>query len=221
MKLKVIITGATGMVGESVLHECLNHNEVDEILIINRKPAGITHPKLKEIILTDFFGISQISDQLKGYNACFFCLGVSSVGMKEEEYFRLTYSLTINFAQVLSSINKDMTFCYISGSATDSTEHGKSMWARIKGKTENDLMKLPFKNVYNFRPAYMHPTKGLKNTLSFYKYISWIYPIGRSLFPNYFTTLKELGLAMINSALYGYDKQILEVKDIVQIAENV
>jgi uncharacterized protein YbjT (DUF2867 family) len=219
VKLKVIITGATGMVGEGVVHECLIHNNIEEVLIINRKPSGIIHPKLKEIILKDFIDIFAISHLTVGYNTCFFCLGVSSVGMKEEEYFKLTYTLTINFAKVISSINKDMTFCYISGAGTDSTELGKSMWARIKGKTENDLMKLPFKNTYNFRPAYMHPTKGLKNTLAFYKYIKWIYPIGRFLFPNYFITLQELSLAMINSALYGYHKQILEMNDIVQISK--
>lgn len=208
------------MVGEGVLHECLNNNAVEEVLILNRKTAGILHPKLKEIILKDFFDMAEISEELKGYNACFFCLGVSSVGMKEADYYKITYTLTTNFAQVLSSINKDMTFCYISGSATDSSEKGKIMWARIKGKTENDLMKFPFKNVFNFRPAYMHPTKGMKNTLSMYKYLSWIYPFGRKLFPNYFITLKELGMAMINSALYGYNSHILEVKDIVQVSKS-
>src|SRR5260221_14175957 len=141
-KLKVIITGATGMVGEGVLHECLLHPMVEEVLIINRKPYGIVHPKLKEIIHSDFFDISAIESRLIGYNACFFCLGVSSIGMKEPEYYRLTYTLTINFAQTLSKLNRDMTFCYVSGSGTDSSEKGKSMWARVKGKTENELMKL-------------------------------------------------------------------------------
>jgi uncharacterized protein YbjT (DUF2867 family) len=219
MKIKAIITGATGMVGEGVLHEALNHSDVESVLVINRKPCGVIHPKLKEIIHADFYDISPILSQLSGYNACYFCLGVSSVGMKEAEYFKLTHTLTLNFAEKLSSVNPNMTFCYISGSATDSTEKGSSMWARVKGKTENDLMKLPFKAVYNFRPAFMLPTKGLKNTLPYYKYISWMYPIGHRFFPNYFGTLAELGLAMINTSIKGYSKQILEVEDIVVMSK--
>lgn len=178
--IKAIITGVTGMVGEGVLHECLNHPKVESVLIINRKPSGFTHPKLKEIVHTDFFDLSAIDDQLKGYNACYFCLGVTSIGLKEPEYFKLTYTLTLNVAKTLSKFNKDMTFCYVSGASTDSTEKGKSMWARVKGKTENDLMKLPFKQVFAFRPGYMHPTPGLKNTQKYYKYISWLYPLLRS-----------------------------------------
>jgi uncharacterized protein YbjT (DUF2867 family) len=151
--IKVIITGATGMVGEGVLHECLNHPMVEEVLIVNRKPFGMEHPKLKEIIHADFFDISPIRDQVKGYDACFFCLGVSSVGLKEDEYYRLTHTLTLNFATILAAANPNMTFEYISGAGTDKTEKGRSMWARVKGKTENDLAKLPFKKVYNFRPG--------------------------------------------------------------------
>jgi hypothetical protein len=139
--------------------------------------------------------------------------------MKEAEYFKLTHTLTLNFAEKLSSVNPEMTFCYISGSSTDSTEKGKSMWARVKGKTENDLIKLPFKAVYNFRPAFMLPTKGLKNTLVYYKYISWMYPLGHRIFPNYFSTLRELGLAMINTSIKGYSKSILEVKDILVMSK--
>ena len=218
-KIKVIITGATGMVGEGVLHECLRHPMIDEALIINRKPFGMAHPKLKEIIHADFFDVTPIAGQLKGYDACFFCLGVSSVGMKEPEYYKLTYTLTLNFARTLAQINPGMTFEYISGANTDSTEKGRSMWARVKGKTENDLAKLPFKKVYNLRPGYMHPTPGLKNTNPYYKYITWLYPLLKLIFPNGVSTLKDLGLAMINAALYGYEKQILEVKDIKAIAK--
>src|ERR1700744_5522049 len=176
-KIRAIVTGATGMVGEGVLMECLQHPQVEAVLVINRKPCGVTHPKLKEIIHSDFFDLSAIAGQLSGYNACFFCLGVSSVGMKEPEYYKLTYTLTMHVGQTLSRLNPDMTFCYVSGGSTDSTEKGKVMWARVKGKTENDLMKLPFKQVFNFRPGYMHPTPGLKNVLPLYKYISWLYPI--------------------------------------------
>lgn len=220
MKIRVIITGATGMVGEGVLHECLQHEAVENILVINRKSCGVQHPKLKEIIHVDFFDLSGIEEQLTEYNACFFCLGVSSIGMKEEEYHRLTYSLTMNVAGVLARKNTDMTFCYISGAGTDSSEKGRIMWARVKGKTENDLMKLPFKKVYNFRPGYMQPTKGLKNSLRFYKFVSWLYPLLKLLLPGSVSTLKELGLAMIQVTLKGYSKQILEVKDIVASAKE-
>jgi hypothetical protein len=219
-KINAIITGATGMVGEGVLHECLLHPQVGSVLVINRKPCGVVHPKLKEIIHNDFFDLSSIEDQLAGYNACFFCLGVSSIGMKEPEYFKLTYSLTMHVAETLSKLNPEMIFCYISGKSTDSTEKGRMMWARVKGKTENDLFKLPFKEAYAFRPGYMHPTKGLKNTLKSYKYIIWMYPFFRVVFPRSVSTLKELGLAMINTAIYGYDKKILEVKDIVSLSKK-
>lgn len=220
MKIRAIVTGATGMVGEGVLHECLQSPDVEAVLIINRKPSGMSHPKLKEIIHANFFDLSPIQAQLSGYNACYFCLGVSSVGMKKEEYTQMTYTLTLHVAETLSKLNPDMTFCYVSGSATDSTEKGRSMWARVKGKTENDLMKLPFKAVYNFRPGYMHPTPELKNTLPYYKYLSWMYPVVRKVFPNFVSTLAELGQAMLNVTLRGYSRPILEVKDIVATAKK-
>lgn len=219
MRIKAILTGATGMVGEGVLHECLQHPEVEKLLVINRKPCGVSHPKLEEIIHTDFFNVSAIENKLSGYNACYFCLGVSSVGMKEDEYRRLTYDLTMHVATTLARLNPEMTFCYISGKGTDSTEKGSSMWARVKGKTENDLMKLPFKKTYMFRPGYMHPTPGLKNTIKFYNWISWLYPFLRWAFPASVSTLKELGDAMINVVLKGYEKSILEVEDIVKRAK--
>jgi len=219
-KLRVIVTGATGMVGEGVLHECALHPDVEEILVLTRKASGYIHPKVKELIHTDFFDLSPIKEQLKNYKACFFCLGVSSIGMNEKEYTRMTYTLTLHVASVVSEQNPGMTFCYVSGASTDSTEKGKSMWARVKGKTENDLLKLPFKQVYLFRPGYMHPTKGLKNTLKSYKYFSWMYPFLRLVFSSGVSTLKELGQAMINSALKGYEKPVLEVKDIVKLAKS-
>ena len=219
-KIRAIITGATGMVGEGVLHECLKHPRVEAILVINRKPIGFSHPKLREIIHSDFYHFSAIEDQLKNYNACFFCLGVTSIGKEEPEYFKLTHTLTLALARPLSQLNPEMTFCYVSGASTDSTEKGRTMWARVKGKTENDLMKLPFKNVLAFRPGFIKPIKGLKNTHSFYKYLNWMYPIGRALAPGKFCTLKEIGDAMIHSIDVKEDRKILEGKDIIELAKE-
>jgi hypothetical protein len=218
MKLKVILTGATGMVGEGVLHECLNHSEVEAVLSISRKPCGISHPKLVEILHSEFQNLDPIKNKLTGYNTCFFCMGVSSIGMDEEKYTALTHTLALHVAGILSAQNPNMVFCYISGAGTDSTEKGRTMWARVKGKTENDLMKLPFNKVFAVRPGFMRPTKGLKNTLSFYRYVNWMFPVLRKLFPKFVSTLKELGLAMIQAASNGYEKNILEVKDIVILA---
>ncbi|GAB3320809.1 epimerase [Larkinella ripae] len=219
-KVRAIITGTTGMVGEGVLLECLQNPAVEAVLIINRKPLGRSHPKLTEIIHADFYNFSAIENQLVGYNACYFCLGVSSVGMNEKEYAKVTYTLTMHVAQTLSRLNPDMTFCYVSGAGTDSSENGRQMWARVKGKTENDLTKLPFRRVFNFRPGFMKPTEGMKNTNSYYKYIGWLYPMGRALFPGGFCTLQEVGLAMIHTVSQGYEKPILEVRDIVELAKR-
>jgi uncharacterized protein YbjT (DUF2867 family) len=218
MKIKAIITGATGMVGEGVLLECLNHPEVERVLVINRKPGGVSHPKLQEIIQSDFFNLGPIESQLTGYNACFFCLGVSSVGIGKEEYKHVTYDLTLNVGQVLARLNPEMTFCYVTGAGTDSSEKGRIAWARVKGATENALLRL-FKHAFMFRPAFMKASPGQKNLKSFYKYIAWMYPIGRAVYPAGFCTLQEVGQAMINAAGKGYPKQILEVKDIVALAK--
>lgn len=221
MKIKAIITGVTGMVGEGVLHECLLHPDVESVLVINRKSCGVKHEKLKEIIHKEFSDLSSIENQLEGYNACYFCAGVSSVGKKEDEYRRITYDLTMNFAKTLAKLNPDMTFCYVSGVGTDSTEKGRSMWARIKGKTENDLLKLPYKAAFMFRPGYIQPTKGLKNAYKIYKVFVPFYPILKTLFPKYIVTLEELGKAMINVTLFGSDKKILECRDIAELALSV
>jgi uncharacterized protein YbjT (DUF2867 family) len=221
MKIKAIITGTTGMVGEGVLYECLKHPDVESVLVINRKPYGVKHPKLKEIIHKDFYDLTAIEEQLTGYNACYYCAGVSSVGKKEDEYKHITYDLTMSFAKTLIKLNPIITFCYISGVGTDSTEKGRSMWARVKGRTENDLMKLPFKATYMFRPGYIQPTKGLKNTYKAYKFFAPFYPIIKLLFSKYATTLREIGLAMINVTMYGSGKKIHECKDIVQQSKVV
>ena len=217
-KLHVIVTGATGMVGEGVLQEALESEAVEKVLVINRKPCGILHSKLSEVIHDNFFDLTPIADLLRPYDACFFCLGVSSVGKKEPEFYRLTYTLTLHVATLLSQFNPQMTFCYISGAGTDSSENGKMMWARVKGKTENDLSKLPFKKVYNFRPGILQPTPGLKNTLPYYRYINWLLPVVNMLAPKYISTLKELGKAMITTASKGYEKDVLEVADIKKAA---
>lgn len=220
MRLRVIITGATGMVGEGVLHECLNDARVESVLVVGRRSCDVVHTKLKEIIISDFMDISSIKESLKNYNACFFCLGVTSIGLKEAEYTRLTYDLTTHFAKTLVDLNPDMTFCYVSGASTDSTENGKTMWARVKGRTENYLFTLPFKRVFAFRPGYMKPTDGLKNALRIYKGSSFLYPLLRILLPNSVSTLKDLGIAMINCADTGYEKSILEVRDINELAKS-
>lgn len=207
------------MVGEGVLLECLHHPGVEQVLAINRKPGGMSHPKLKEIIHTDFFNLAPIESQLIGYDACFFCLGVSSVGMSNEEYKHLTFDLTLTMGNVLAKQSPALTFCYVSGAGTDTSEQGRLAWARIKGATENELLRL-FKKVYIFRPGFMKPTPGQKNIKSYYKFIAWLYPIGRALYPAGFCTMQQVGQAMIKAATTGYEKRILEVKDIVQLAKT-
>ena len=219
MEIKVIISGATGMVGEGVLFECLKHPDVSQVLIVNRRSYNINHPKLKECIIPDFFNLDEFTAQLTGYNACFYCAGVSSVGMKEPEYTRITYDTTIHFASKVASLNSNMIFVFVSGSLTDSSETGKIMWARVKGKTENALMKLPFKKVYNFRPGFMKATQGQKNIKSYYKLIAPLYPVLRLIIPSQLSTMSDVGLAMINTVTKSYPKQILEIKDINSLAK--
>ncbi len=219
--MKVIITGATGMVGEGVLLECLQNENVSEVLILNRKHFDLEHPKLKEIILKDFMQLENIHDALKGYDACFFCAGISSVGLKEDAYRHITYDVTMNVAKTLSSINSSMTFIYVSGSGTDRSEKGKLMWARVKGKTENDLLKLPFKAVYNFRPGMMKSTQGQKNVKWGFKIMDAMYPLMNILFPAFVSTLQEVAIAMIEVTLNKYSSAIIEVSDIKRIVKTL
>lgn len=218
MRINVIITGSTGMVGEGVLHECLFHPDIEKILVINRRPCGISSPKLNEIIHEDFFDLGPIEKQLVGYNACFYCLGTTSLKTKESEYYNTTFTLTISIAQILSILNQDMIFCYLSGAGADSTEKGRFMITRVKGKTENYLLNLPFKKVYCFRPGLLNPMKGLKHVHKVYYVFKPFYPLFRLILPGFVLTLKELGLAMINAGTKGYEKQILEVRDIVKLS---
>ncbi len=213
MKIKVLITGATGMVGEGVLQECLQNDQVEKILLVNRKSSGYQDSKIQEVLIADFFDLTAIQNIVKGYDACFFCLGISSIGMNEADYTRTTYDLTMHFAHMLANVNPQMTFCYVSGAGTDSSEKKKTMWARVKGKTENDLLKLPLQ-VFNFRPAFMKPFKHAKHVKASLKPLIAIMALFRPFNPSYFLTLEEVGKAMINVSLHGYSKDILETKDI-------
>ncbi|MCD6013525.1 MAG: hypothetical protein K0Q79_3387 [Flavipsychrobacter sp.] len=206
------------MVGEGVLTECLQHPDVEQVLAINRRQCGVRHPKLKEILHGDFHNLSPVKTELTGYDACFFCAGVTSIGKKEPEYYHLTYDLTIHFAETVAAQNPGMVFCYVSGAGTDSTEKGRSMWARVKGKTENRLMQLPFKRAYMFRPGMMKPNKGAKNVLKGYWVVGWLYPVFKAL--GLACELKDVGTAMIHSVTKGCDKQILEIRDIVALARK-
>ncbi|MDU0368785.1 epimerase [Hymenobacter endophyticus] len=221
MKLRVILTGTTGMVGEGVLLECLRNPEVEQVLSISRRPSGHQHPKLQELLHEDFQNLAPIQGQLRGYNACFFCLGVSSVGMQEPEYRRLTHDLTLHFAQTLLAHNgPDLTFCYVSGAGTDGTLQSRQMWARVKGQTENDLLGLGFRQAYMFRPGFLRATPGQRHVLSYYKYFGWLYPVLRGVAPKFASTLTELGQAMLHVAQHSYPKPVLEVPDIVAAAKR-
>lgn len=220
MKINAIVFGATGMVGEGVLNVCLNHTDVERVLVVSRRPCEVNHPKLKEVLHKDFYDYSSIEQELKGYNACYFCLGVTSVGKNAEQYTLLTYDLTLQAARTLSRLNPDMTFCYVSGEGTDSSEHGRLMWARVKGKTENDLRKLPFKASFAFRPGFIKPMKGQKHAYGVSKVLGTVYPVLKALFSKHISTLEDVGLAMVNVTLRGYPKPVLENRDIALAARK-
>jgi len=223
--LKVILFGATGMVGQGVLRECLLDPEVESVLAIGRRATGQTHDTLREIVHQDFYDFSAIEGQLAGYDACFFCLGVSSAGMKEEDYRRLTYDITLAAAQALARQNPGtLTFLYVSGTGTDSTEKGRTMWARVKGETENALLRLPFKAAYMLRPGYIQPLHGItsatKWTRVLYAVMGPFYPLWKALFPKYVTTTELLGRAMLQVAKHGAPKHILENQDLAGLARG-
>jgi uncharacterized protein YbjT (DUF2867 family) len=215
--IKVIITGATGMVGEGVLFECLQNEKVTEVLIVSRRHYEMHHPKLRELIVSDFFKMDRFAENIKDYHACFFCAGVSSVGKQEEQFTHLTYDTTLAFARSLLSVNTNLVFTYLSGAKTDSSEKSRMMWARVKGKTENDLAKLPFKAEYNFRPGVMLPFPDQKNWNPIVKLL--VRTI-KAISPKSVLTLQEVGRAMINAATTGYSKNVLEVSDIRQLAKS-
>jgi uncharacterized protein YbjT (DUF2867 family) len=222
--VKVILLGATGMVGQGVLRECMLDPEVETVLAIGRNATAQQHEKLREIVHNDLSDLSAIEGRLSGYNACFFCLGVSAAGMNEEAYTRVTYDLTISVARILCKLNPAMTFIYVSGSGTDSTERGRMMWARVKGRTENALLQIPFKAVYMFRPAYIQPLHGIRTKTKWYRAMYAIagplYPIWKLLLPKYVTTTECLGRAMLNVAKRGAPKSVLENQDISSVCRD-
>lgn len=215
--LKIILTGATGFVGEGVLLETLKHPDIQEVLMVNRKHFDLEHPKLKELIVPDFMELDAFTNYLSGYDACFFCAGISSAGMKEAKYTHITYDTTLQFAKALLAINPDLVFNFVSGSHTDSSETGRVMWARIKGKTENALMKLPFKKEFNYRPGAMLPSEEQRNAKPLYTFI--VKAIAY-LSPKRALDFKEIANAMINAILYDYSKQVLEISDIKELANR-
>ena len=222
--MKVIITGATGMVGKGVLLECLDNDAVTAVLVVNRRTVDVQHPKLTEIIHKDFFDLSPISEQLAGYDACFFCLGISSFRQSEEVYTKITYDLTVNFAGALLKSTPGMVFIYVSGTGTDSTESGSTMWARVKGKTENDIIKMGFKDAYAFRPAYIKPESNTPSSTPIYQVLLSIFgvlhPVIKFLFPKYTTTTAQIAKAMIEVVQHGFERKQVESIDIVKLSER-
>jgi len=219
-EIKAIITGTTGMVGKGVLLECLESPDVESVLIINRQTVGMTHPKIKEVIHSDFLDVSPIRQELKGYNACFFCMGVSVVGLSEKQYTRVTYTLTANSARILHSLSPDSVFIYVSGTGTN--EHGRAMWARVKGKTESEILNMGFKDAYAFRPGLILPEKGIRSKTGWY---NAFYSVTRPFFPlmkksTSVTTTTRVGQAMINAAKNGFKMKYLENADINALARQ-
>ena len=223
-RVDVVLFGATGMVGQGVLRECLLDPDVNRILSIGRTVTGLQHPKLREIVRPNLYDYSDLESDLAGYDACFFCLGTSAAGKSEEDYRRVTYDLTLAAATTLAKLNPQMTFIYVSGSGTDSSEQGRTMWARVKGATENAILRLPFKAAYMFRPGYIQPLRGIRSKTRWYQVmydlLGSLYPVLRRVLPAYVTTTVNIGRAMIQVAVAGYSKPILLSADINQLADS-
>ena len=216
--MDVVLFGATGMVGQGVLRECLLDPDVRRVVTVGRAPTGQQHPKLKEISHADLFDLSPIEHELTGLDACFFTIGVTSAGMSEADYTRITYDLTIAVASTLVRLNPQMTFVFVSGMGTDSTEGGRTMWARVKGKTENALFRMPFQSAYMFRPGFIQPMHGIQSRTKSYRFFyaitTPIFPLLRRLFPNFATTTEQLGRAMLTAAKQGAPERILGTREI-------
>jgi uncharacterized protein YbjT (DUF2867 family) len=216
--MNVILFGATGMIGQGVLRECLLEQEVQRVQTVGRSPTGVSHPKLREIVHGDLWDYSAIEADLAGFDACFFCLGVSAAGMPEAAYERVTYGITMAAAEALAKLNPQMTFVYVSGAGTDSSERGRAMWARVKGKTENALLRLPFHAAYMFRPGLIQPVHGVQSKTAWYRFFYTaarpLLPLLRRAFPAQILTTEEMGQAMLAVARWGAPKAVLESKDI-------
>lgn len=221
--MKIILFGGTGMVGQGVLRECLLADDVDEILAIGRTAMDVRHPKLQQIVHADLYHYDDIADRMQGYDACYFCLGVSAAGMDEATYAHLTYELTLAAAEALAPSQPGMCFIYVSGAGTDSSERGRSMWARIKGRTENALRRLPFKAVYLFRPGLIQPLHGIRSKTGayrgFYTMIAPLFPLIRAIAPRTLST-EIMGQAMLMATRHGASKAVLEARDIYELARH-
>jgi len=217
-EINAVIVGTTGLIGKGVLIECLEHDAVKSVLAVGRRSCGVTHPKLTEILYDDFSDLSPIAEKIAGFNACYYCLGVSSVGMSEEEYSRITVNFTIAAADAMKRASNDVTFCFISGMGTDATMQSKTMWARVKGKAEHELKSFPFRQLFLLRPGFVQPVKGVKMNHLAYKLLLPLIPVLKLLFPKYVTTTEKIGRAMIQLTLYGGAKQTLENSDINECA---
>ncbi|MBF5042122.1 NAD-dependent epimerase/dehydratase family protein [Aggregicoccus sp. 17bor-14] len=222
--MKVILFGATGMVGQAVLRECLLAPDVEQVLAVGRSPTGQEHPKLRELQHRDFTDFAPVASELAGYDACFFCLGVSSAGMSEAEYRRVTYDFTLAAAETLVKVSPAMTFVYVSGAGTDSSERGRSMWARVKGQTENALLRLPFRAAFMFRPGYIQPLHGIKSKTPLYRALytvmGGLYPVWRTVFPKYVCTSEQVGRAMLRVAREGARTPIVENAEIARLGSE-
>ena len=223
--MKIILFGATGMVGQGVLREALRAPDVEQVLVVGRSPTGNEHPKVRELVHRDFTDFSGVEAELAGYDACFFCLGVSAAGMKEVDYRRVTYDFALAAAKVLARVSPDMTFVYVSGTGTDSSEKGGAMWARVKGETENALLGLPFRAAYMFRPAFIQPVHGERSKTRLYRIIyvatSWLFPVLRWAFPRYVTTTEQVARAMLRVAREGAPAKVLENAEITRLGDGL
>jgi uncharacterized protein YbjT (DUF2867 family) len=221
--LNVLLFGATGMVGAGVLLECLEDPRVASVLVLGRTSCGVTHPKLREILRSDFFRYDDVLDELRNRDACFFCLGVSAVGMAEADYRRVTRDLTVAAAEAIARARASTTFCYVSGEGTDATERGRLMWARVKGETENLLLAMPLE-AYMFRPGFIQPMKGVRTRTRVYALVyaltAPLHPLVRRLFPTHVTTTVNIGRAMIEVGVRGHSRRVLENPDINALAER-
>ena len=221
--MKAIITGATGMVGKGVLLECLDDDRVTSILVVNRQTINIEHPKLKEVLVKDFMKLDSIAEQLSGYDTCYFCAGISSIGKSEEVFSKITYDITVNFASAFLAQNPNSSICYVTGTGTDSTEKGNTMWARVKGKTENALLNMGFRSAFMFRPGYIQPLRGIHSKTGWYDYLYLVFkPIYLILkhFPSTATSTTNMGKAMINLTINKSSSQVLHSKEINQAAND-